>query len=75
MQVKFYFHPDRTKEIGTAIMLGTLTAYPHQLVESSYLPLVDREGKDVLGWWMKEMEPSDWFRIGETTWKTPYLNL
>lgn len=61
MTRKFYYHPDRFVEVGTALIMGTLVATSEQLVADNYMPLEDSKGKPVMGWWVDCFEPQDFF--------------
>lgn len=71
MTRKFYYHPDRFVEVGTALLLGRLVATSEQLVADYYMPLEDSKGNQVMGWWVDCFEPEDFFLIRATLLTAP----
>lgn len=57
----FYFHPDRQKEVNNALLDGSLVASQEQLIANEFMPLTDNDGKHVMGWWVDEFSPEDFF--------------
>jgi hypothetical protein len=62
MKRKFYYHPDRRKEVGDAVMVGHLVVPSAEyLVEDALMPLKGSTGYQILGFWVDCMEPEDFF--------------
>jgi hypothetical protein len=61
---KFYYHPDRRKEVGDAVITGHLVVPSvEHLVEDALMPLTGSTGYQILGFWVDCMEPKDFFLI------------
>lgn len=59
MTRKFYFHPDRRKDVMSEVLAGRLPANLEQLVACKYLPLTNSQDVPVLGFWVEEYIPED----------------